>query len=455
MVLIKVYNRKNMTGKRISALATILISLGIAWFVVASENIPSLESFKFKLGLDLKGGVHLVYKAETETLDVKDIDNSLQALRDTIERRINVLGVSEPVIQIERVPGTAAPYRMVVELPGVANIEQALDTIGKTPYLEFRLMKDTAELESLLSSAASSTLTAADVSLSTPLKGEHIIRADVAFRPPTSEPIVTLTFNDIGKGIFAKLTKENIGKDLAIVLDGVIIQSPRINQEIKEGMAEITGGFDIKSARELARNITYGALPVPITLLSTESIGPSLGESATKAGVLAGFIAYLIVSIFLLAWYRLPGLVAVVSLAVYTVISLLLFKLLGVTLTAAGIAGFILSIGMAVDANILIFERMREELAKGHDLIEAMKLGFERAWLSIRDSNISSLITAFILYSFASTSIIKGFAFVFALGVLVSMFSAITVSRTFLYALGIEKVSPIIRFLFSSGFKKS
>lgn len=445
-----------MTGKRIGALSILLISLGIAWFVVASENLPSLEMFKFKLGLDLKGGVHLVYKAEADKLEAKDIDNSLQALRDTIERRINVLGVSEPVIQIERAPGTAAPYRMVVELPGVTDIEQALDTIGKTPYLEFRLMKSTAELEALTKTVASTTaLTVADVTIPTPLKGEHIVRADVAFRTTTSEPIVTLTFNDVGKDIFAKLTKEHIGKDLAIILDGQIIQSPRINQEIKEGMAEITGGFDVKSARELARNITYGALPVPITLLSTESIGPSLGETATKAGVLAGLLAYLIVSIFLLVWYRLPGLVAVVALAVYTAISLLLFKLLGVTLTAAGIAGFILSIGMAVDANILIFERMREELAKGHDLIEAMKLGFERAWLSIRDSNISSLITAIILYSFASTSIIKGFAFVFALGVLVSMFSAITVSRTFLYALGIEKVSPIIRFFFSSGFKKS
>ncbi len=448
-----------MTGKRIGALIILLVSIGIAWFVLASENLPALQNFKFKLGLDLKGGVHLVYKADGSQLATGDVDGSLQALRDTIERRINVLGVSEPVIQIERAPGTAAPYRMVVELPGVSNIQQALDTIGKTPYLEFRLMKPNEEIQKLLdaaSSTASTTkLTVGSITTVTALKGEHIVRADVAFQATTNVPVVTLTFNDEGHKIFAKLTKENVGRDLAIILDGQIIQSPRIQSEINSGKAEITGGFDIKEARELARNITYGALPVPISLLSTESIGPSLGETATKAGVMAGLLAYLIVSIFLLVWYRLPGLVAVVALGVYTAVSLLLFKLLGVTLTAAGIAGFVLSIGMAVDANILIFERMREELAKGHDLIEAMKLGFDRAWLSIRDSNISSLITAVILYTFASTSIIKGFAFVFALGVLVSMFSAITVSRTFLYALGIEKVGPVIRFFFSSGFKKS
>lgn len=449
---IKRYNRKHMTGKRIAALAVIVASVLLAWFIVSSERTPG-HRFAFKQGLDLKGGVHLVYKADTSGLAETDIEGSMDALRDTIERRINVLGVSEPVIQVENAPGTAAPHRLIVELPGVTDIGQALDTIGKTPFLEFKLVNDEVMSQLTATTSPTSSLFAAAFA-STSLKGEHIVRADVVFQPTTNRPAVTLTFSDQGKEIFAKLTRENVGRSLAIFLDGQLMEAPVINEEIRDGKAEISGSYDVKTARELSRNISYGALPVPISLLSTESIGPSLGEQAVAAGILAGILAFVIVSIFLIVWYRLPGVVAVVALAVYVIVSLVLFKLLAVTLTAAGIAGFILSIGMAVDANILIFERLREELAHGHSLKDAMELGFQRAWLSIRDSNISSLITAIILYMFASTSVIAGFAFVFALGVLVSMFSAITVTRTFLYALGIQSTGKGVRFLFSSGFKK-
>ncbi|MDQ2933278.1 MAG: SecD/SecF family protein translocase subunit, partial [bacterium] len=214
----------------------------------------------------------------------------------------------------------------------------------------------------------------------------------------------------------------------------------------------ISGQFTLPEVKSLVRDLNYGALPVPITLIAQQTIGPSLGQAAVDGGVKAGVISFIIISLFLLFWYRLPGLVAVVALGVYTVIMLALFKLIPVTLTAAGIAGFIITIGMAVDANILIFERMKEELARGRGIWDAMHEGFARAWLSIRDSNISSIITAVILYYFGSSSVITGFALVFGIGVLVSMFTAITASRLFLYAVAPAKTTKLSTFLISNGF---
>ena len=204
----------------------------------------------------------------------------------------------------------------------------------------------------------------------------------------------------------------------------------------------------------MVRNINFGALPVPITLISTQTIGPSLGEQAVNGGIKAGIVAFIIIALFLIIWYRLPGFVAVIALGVYTVIMLALFKLIPVTLTAAGIAGFIITIGMAVDANILIFERMKEELNRGRGIWDAMHEGFTRAWTSIRDSNISSIITGVILYEFGSTSIVTGFALVFIIGVLVSMFSAITVSRLFLYAIAPQTQTRLSEFLIRNGFNR-
>ena len=266
--------------------------------------------------------------------------------------------------------------------------------------------------------------------------------------------MVAITFDDTGKAKFAEITGENIGKVLAIFLDGKPISTPVIRDQIKDGNAVISGNFTPNEAKTLARDLRYGALPVPVVLIGTQSIGASLGENALKSSVDAGLWGFLIITIFLLFWYRLPGLVAIVSLLMYTVFMLAIFKLIPVVLTSAGLAAFILSIGMAVDGNILIFERMREELAKGHSLEDGIREGFARAWLSIRDSNLSSIITAVILYFFATSALIKGFALVFLIGVLVSMFTAITISRTFLLALGVKKYTGVVKFLFSNGLKR-
>ncbi len=234
-----------------------------------------------------------------------------------------------------------------------------------------------------------------------------------------------------------------------------MISNPLIREEITQGTAQISGNFNVAEAKALVRDLNYGALPVPVTLIGTQTIGPSLGAEAMHASKKAGAWAFLIIAVFLVFWYRLPGVVAVVALGSYVVINLVLFKILPgpaqITLTAAGIAAFILSIGMAVDANILIFERMKEELRSGKKLDEAIKDGFDRAWLSIRDSNLSSIITAAILFFFASTAVVKGFALVFAIGVLTSMFTAITISRTLLLAVRPKGNGKLARFLFGNG----
>lgn len=420
-----------------------------------------LAGFPFRLGLDLSGGAHLVYKADVSKIAPQDIKSSMEALRDVIEKRVNILGVSEPNVQVEegKVLGSSEiSHKLVVELPGETDINRAIKQIGATPELDFRLVKadDIKTLNDKNLDPDQYVKALREVVKPTGFTGRMLKRASLQFNPTTGQPSVALEFNDEGRKLFGSITESNIGNYLGIYLDGRNISSPVIRQAIKDGKAEISGSFTIDEAKKLVRDINYGALPVPVELVSTQTVGASLGQAALNQGVLAGIWAFIIIAIFLVVWYRLPGFIAVCALAVYTIFMLALFKLVPVTLTAAGIAGFILSIGMAVDANILIFERMREELVRGRDLWTSMHEGFARAWLSIRDSNTSSIITGVILYYFGSSSIIKGFALVFVIGVLVSMFSAITASRLFLYA-----VSPtnskntsgrFVKFLFSNGF---
>ena len=332
-----------------------------------------------------------------------------------------------------------------MELPGVADIDKAIEMIGKTPLLEFKLVQE--------GPPAAGTTTPTLTLIPTGLTGRLLKRAALEFGQNIGEPQVLLNFTDEGKNLFAKITKENIGKVLGIFLDGQPLSLPIVREEIRDGNAVISGDFTPTEAKTLVRDLNYGALPVPIKLLSTQKIGASLGADAVKAGVKAGKISFLVIALFLILWYRLPGVVAIVALTIYIILNLAIFKLIPVTLTAAGIAGFILSIGMAVDANILIFERLKEELRRGRTLQDAIHEGFARAWTSIRDSNLSSLITAVILFWLASTSVIKGFALVFGIGVLTSMLTAITVSRTLLLALGVKKENKITRFLFSCGIK--
>ena len=434
---------------RYSAVLILIVALAIGFFVWKT-NAPG-GRFAFKLGLDLSGGTHLVYNADTSKVPAAEISDAMNALQQVIERRVNAFGVGEPVVQTEQAGalGTGA-YRLVVELPGVTDVNQAIAMIGQTPTLDFQLVKAGSEAST---TNADGTLNMAAFD-DTGLTGKYITSAAIQFGNGSSalqtQPTVLVNFNSEGTKLFSQITDQNVGREMGIFLDGRLLSAPIIQEKIDNGSAVISGNFTAQSAKDLATNLNLGALPVPITLASTESIGATLGDQAAHAGVMAGLIGFLVLAVFMILWYRVPGVIAVVSLVIYSVLMLALFKLIPVVLTAAGLAGFILSVGLAVDANILIAERMKEELAAGAGTQEAIRHGFSRAWSAIRDSNIAHIIAAVILFWFG-TSLIKGFALVFGLGVIVSLLSAIIISRTFLLALGINAESRVGRFLMRSG----
>lgn len=408
------------------------------------------SKFPYRLGLDIQGGTHLVYRADLSNISSDDRARSMDAVRDVIERRVNLFGVAEPLVQVERSGGE---HRLIVELAGVKDINTAIRLIGETPYLEFREERPEKEREEILKAQENGERLDEDPYFTpTPLTGRHIRRAEVYFDPTTYQPQISLELTDEGSGLFAELTRKNVGKPLAIYLDGAPISAPVVQEEITGGKAQITGNFTPESAKALVGRLNAGALPVPITLISQQSVGASLGAESLARSLTAGIIGFLAVALFMIFWYRLPGLLSVLALLLYTAIVIAVFKLIPVTLTIAGIVGFILSVGMAVDANVLIFERLKEELRAGKNLVEAMREGFGRAWTSIRDSNISSLITAGILYWFG-TSMVQGFALTLGIGVLVSMFSAILVTRTFFIAVMSKKLEGM-RFVFLSGFSR-
>jgi protein-export membrane protein SecD len=457
---------------RILAVAIIIFGALASYFVYISETSEGHAWYRpFKLGLDLSGGTHLVYKADVSDVAEGSVSEAMTALKEVIERRINVFGVSEPLIQVEQVGlGSNAHHKLIVELPGVTDVNEALAIIDKTPILEFKLEKVnrpsdeeiTKQIESIQKSDATTSVELVNsltdaLYENSGLSGKYLEKAQVVFasagQPGAPQgPSILIQFNEEGAKLMAQITRDNTGKVLAIFLDGELLSAPVIQGEITNGEAQITGQFTIEEARELTGNLNLGALPVPIQLDSTQTIGPTLGQNVLNQGVYAGLIGFLILAAYMIFWYRLPGLVSVVSLIFYIVIMLLLFKLIPITITAAGIAGFILSVGIAVDANILIFERMKEELKSGKNLHEAIVEGFSRAWLPIRDSNLSGVISAVVLFWFG-TSMIKGFALTLLIGILVSMFSAITLTRTMLVALGLRHKSRLINFLFGNGLK--
>ena len=425
----------------------LLLFIFLGYFLVVEQRLEA--RFPFRFGLDLVGGTALVYRADTSK--VADVDEAMQSLKEVIERRVNAFGVSEPVIQAERaglISGNPS-NRLIVELPGYKDMEEAKRSLGETPLLEFRL--ENPKAKEIIT--ANPNVSIDEVLIPTGLTGQYLSRARVEFNQTTGAPIIGLEFNKDGGDLFAQITKEHVGQVLAIILDGAIIQEPTIQEEIKDGKAQITGSYTAQEAKNIVRNLNYGALPVPIENIGAQSIGATLGASALNSGVRAGIIGFIVLSLFLMLWYRLPGMVASMALVSYIILSLIIFKLIPVTLTAAGLAGFILSIGMAVDANVLIFERTKEELKKGKAINDALHEGFSRAWLSIRDSNIASIITAVVLF-WLGTSAVKGFALTLGIGVLVSMFTAITVSRAFLFAVAPRNENGIKRFLFSNGFHK-
>ncbi len=519
-------------------------------------SVPSLKDRPFRLGLDLLGGSHLVYEANVSNLEGQEKNNGVEGARDVIERRVNAFGISEPMVQTNKVGNS---YRIVVELAGVKDIDQAIKQIGETPVLDFRYGGDekdapagaslTVEQQKEITDYNKAALTKAQDLLRLILNGQskieelavvnsddpgskdkggdlgffergtmvkefdsvafdqlkvgqtyykpvetqfgyhlikktgardvekdgktvsevsatHILirtksaadytdefaaweksdltgkqlkRSAVTFDPNTGFPQISLEFNDEGKKMFADLTTKNVGKRIAIFLDGTPISAPTVSQPITDGNAVINGSFSLKEAKQLSQRLNAGALPVPIKLIGQQTVGPSLGKISLQKSLFAGMVGLAAVILFMILYYRLPGLLASVALLFYVILALAVFKMVGVTMTLAGIAGFILSVGMAVDANVLIFERLKEELRAGKPLSLAVSEGFARAWLSIRDSNFSSLITCAILAWFG-TSMVKGFAITLALGIGVSMFSAITITRNLL-----RVVEPRIR----------
>jgi preprotein translocase subunit SecD len=386
----------------------------------------------FKLGLDLVGGTHLLLQADMSKVAPSDQQAALQGVINVIERRINAYGVSEPIVQAQ---GTD---RVIVELPGVKNVEEAISLIGQTAQMDFREEVYGPDGKPVLDAKGNPTWQIAKATGSDgqqhELTGQYFKHADVAFDQTTGAPKILFQFNDEGAKLFEQITQRNLGKPLGIFLDNQPISTP-IVQAVISGNGEITGRFTLDEAKNLAIEMNAGALPVPVKVIQQQDVDATLGSDSVARSLIAGEIGIGVVMLFMILYYRLPGVLASAALAVYTMLALAEFKLIPVTLTLAGIAGFILSIGMAVDANILIFERMREEMRAGKTLRAAIDSGFDRAWPSIRDSNFSTLITCVILFWFGSnfgTSIVMGFALTLGLGVITSMFSAITVTRTFL-----------------------
>lgn len=387
-----------------------------------------------KLGLDLQGGSHLVYRANVDEIPSGERDDAIAGVRDVIERRVNAFGVSEPVVQTNKVDDE---YRIIVELAGVHDPQTAISLIGQTPQLDFRREVITDDTPAQPNVDDPSAFTG-PVFERTDLTGRHLDRATVDFDQVLGSPQVVLEFDGEGSDLFAEITSENIGRRIAIYLDGIPISAPVVQSEITNGRAVISGGFTIEEANQLARNLRAGALPVPVDLIGQQRIGPSLGQRSVQESVAAGVLGLVAVMVYMILFYRLSGVVASLALGFYALLFLLIVKLIPITLTLAGVAGFILSIGMAVDANVLIFERFKENIRNKKSFGYALEDGFKDAWNSIRASNVSSLLTAIILYYFG-TSLIRGFALTFAIGIGLSMFTAITVTRTLLGLLTLSK----------------
>lgn len=398
------------------------------------------QKIKASLGLDLVGGTELTYEADLS--DSKDKLKDLDNLKSVFEKRINELGVSEPTIQ------TSGGNKIIIELPGIKDIETAIQKIGQTYELSF--MSEATEQDGVqLNDYYDSSFVYPGYWKKSDLSGRNLVKADATFQGGTqsnitTDPVVSIQFDNTGKEKFRQLTKDNLNKRIAIVLDNHIVSAPNVSVEITNGDAIITGSKDIKEAQQLAKRLNEGMLPVPTKLIGQQNIGATLGQDSLKQSIVAGLIGLLLITIFILVFYNFPGLVAILALGIYAIITLAIYKLIPVTLTLAGVAGFILSVGMAIDANILIFERMKEELKAGKELNLAIHDGFKRSWNSIRDSNISSIITCLILYFTTGSGPIRGFALTLLIGIIISLFTAITVTRTILLLLSTSRLKRFI-----------
>jgi len=533
--------REKLLAKFVGVIILALF-VGLISYPQALSKVPpiynALNKLRINLGLDLQGGIHLEYQADTSQIESSKVDEAVQAVQDVIERRVNAFGVAEPVVYTTK---TGSNRRLIVELAGVKDINQAKDMIKETPFLEFKEEGDSEEMVTEVHSAhilimraqanesdvqseidkqnEEKKILAQDVLkkalagedfgelaktysddpgtredggdldfvskgkfvpefdeilfggklkdgevnpqvvetqfgwhilkkigqreqpkmeyVSTGLTGKNLKNATVTFSGQgMAEPQVSLQFDDDGTKLFADLTKKNLHKTIAIYLDGKMLTNPTVQAEITNGEAVITGRYTIDDAKNLVRRLNEGALPVPISLVSQQSVEASLGAISLEKSLKAGLVGLVLVMIFMIFYYRFLGVIASLALLIYSGLMISIFKLSAfspwqITLTLPGIAGFVLSIGMAVDANILIFERTKEEIRRGRSILNALDEGFKRAWTSIRDGNVSSIITSLILIEMG-TGFVKGFAVTLILGVLVSLFTAITVSRTLL-----------------------
>lgn len=416
---------------------TIIIVLFLAILIDLPKSFLGGEQIKARLGLDLQGGTELIYQADlSESKNkIKDLDN----LKSVFSNRIDALGVAEPTIQ------NVGTDRILIELPGVKDINEAIQTIGQTYELVFMVESEDPDAVELKDYYEDYPYT--ERWKATDLTGRNLTSANATFengnQSITTDPVVSISFDNAGKEKFATITRENLNKRIAIVLDNKIVSAPNVQTEIKDGRAIITGQKDIAEAQSLAKRLNEGMLPVPANLIAQRNIGASLGADSLKNSLIAALAGFIALAIFMISYYRFPGFLATIALGIYIAVSMAIFKIIPVTLSLAGIAGFILSIGMALDANVLIFERMREEIRGGKEAVQSIRDGFMRAWPSIRDSNFSSIITCIILYSFGSGQV-KGFALTLAIGILVSMFTAITVTRTFMTLLANSKKGRFI-----------
>lgn len=383
-----------------------------------------------KKGLDLQGGTEVTLLADMANIAESDRLDALESAREIIARRVDLYGVSEPVIKTLK---TKDDYRILVALPGIDNSQEALDLIGQTAQLDFREIPEGTDSANILEF------------IPTGLTGKELKKSSVQFDSQTGQPSVSIEFTEKGAEQFALITKKNIDKPLAIFLDGLPVSVPTVQQEITGGQASINGSFTVEQAKNLSITLNAGALPVPISIIRQQNIAPTLGESSVNKSLIAGAIGLSMVAIFMILMYGKLGLIADIALIIYGLITLTLYKLIPVTITLPGLAGFILSIGMAVDSNILIFERTKEEIRKGIDRRQAMELGFGRAWDSIKDANVATLITTFILFNplewtFLNTSgPVRGFALTLFLGIIISLFTGVVVTRTLLRVFYVKK----------------
>jgi preprotein translocase subunit SecD len=393
-----------------------------------------------QLGLDLRGGLQALLEADVPA-DVAVDSAELENARAILENRANALGVSEVVMQ------TAGDRRIVAEFPGVTNPEEVVASLKRTALLEFVDMGTspvtagtTIQTDFGLTDAAAIATPAADgtqpVVYHTVMTGSGLESAVVTAGQLAGQFAISFVLDSDASKIFAEYTTTHRGQYLGIVLDKVVVSAPVINEPITGGQGSISGSFTRDEAQTLAVQLRSGSLPIPIKVVESRTVGATLGEESVRKSVLAGLIGLSVVILFMAIYYRLPGIIADLALICYAIFTLMIFKMVGIVLTLPGIAGFILSVGMAVDANVLIFERLKEELRAGRNLRQAIDIAWSRAWPSIRDSNTSTLITCVILFLFGNTfgaSMVKGFSITLALGVLVSLFTAIIVSRTFLH----------------------